>query len=381
MAEYKSTYTGQEIDAGIAKANTAIQDVSDKQDTLVSGTNIKTINGNSVLGSGNLVIEGGGGGLSSVAHDETLTGAGTNNNPLGVDTTKIATKSDLNGKQDTIDSSHKLSSDLVDDTNKTNKFVTSSEKTTWSGKQDQLVSGTNIKTINNTSILGSGNIEVGGGGSSLPISFSTTQPPTDGSVILWVNADAEEPVGDELTGFNLAGNCTNIEVEDQTELYSRQYQVTATGENSTYNIFGVKKGGQPMTKVEVSSINNKTTDFLVVGCNLSATAQGDLSTLLLFGVSTGQNLGFEIPVRGTTQGQYTVNPTKEGTFSDKTKAYVFEATTVSAGFKVTATRVDTGELEVTWTWANSNLHSTYVPCFGYGSNSSGNISWTFKKVV
>jgi hypothetical protein len=32
-----------------------------KQDTLVSGTNIKTINGNSILGSGNLVISGGGG--------------------------------------------------------------------------------------------------------------------------------------------------------------------------------------------------------------------------------------------------------------------------------------------------------------------------------
>ena len=38
--------------------------------------------------------------------------------------------------------------------------VTSSDKTTWSGKQDALVSGTNIKTINNESILGSGNITV-----------------------------------------------------------------------------------------------------------------------------------------------------------------------------------------------------------------------------
>ena len=35
---------------------------SSKQDTLVSGTNIKTINGNSLLGSGNIVIEGGSGG-------------------------------------------------------------------------------------------------------------------------------------------------------------------------------------------------------------------------------------------------------------------------------------------------------------------------------
>ena len=38
--------------------------------------------------------------------------------------------------------------------------VTSSDKTTWSGKQDALVSGTNIKTINGNSILGSGDITV-----------------------------------------------------------------------------------------------------------------------------------------------------------------------------------------------------------------------------
>ena len=42
--------------------------------------------------------------------------------------------------------------------------VTSAEKSTWDAKQDQLVSGTNIKTINNESILGSGNITIEGGG-------------------------------------------------------------------------------------------------------------------------------------------------------------------------------------------------------------------------
>lgn len=48
--------------------------------------------------------------------------------------------------------------------------VTSSDKTTWSGKQDALVSGTNIKTINGTSILGSGNIDV----QTLPTVSGTT---------------------------------------------------------------------------------------------------------------------------------------------------------------------------------------------------------------
>lgn len=39
-----------------------VTDLSNKQESLISGTNIKTINGDSVLGSGDLVISGGGGG-------------------------------------------------------------------------------------------------------------------------------------------------------------------------------------------------------------------------------------------------------------------------------------------------------------------------------
>lgn len=43
---------------------------------------------------------------------------------------------DLSTKQDTIDSSHKLSADNVDDTNSTNKFVTATDKQNWNNKQD-----------------------------------------------------------------------------------------------------------------------------------------------------------------------------------------------------------------------------------------------------
>lgn len=44
----------------------------------------------------------------------------------------------LSNKQDAIDSSHQLDADLVDDTNSTNKFVTSTEKSNWDGKQNAL---------------------------------------------------------------------------------------------------------------------------------------------------------------------------------------------------------------------------------------------------
>ena len=47
---------------------------------------------------------------------------------------------------------------LTAHTANTTVHVTSSDKTTWNGKQDQLVSGTNIKTVGGESLLGSGNI-------------------------------------------------------------------------------------------------------------------------------------------------------------------------------------------------------------------------------
>ena len=48
--------------------------------------------------------------------------------------------------------------------------VTSSDKSTWSGKQDALVNQVNIKSINGTSLLGSGDLQV----QSLPTVSGTT---------------------------------------------------------------------------------------------------------------------------------------------------------------------------------------------------------------
>lgn len=53
-------------------------------------------------------------------------------------TTNSYVNTELAKKQNTIDSSHKLSADLVDDSSTTHKFVTTNEKNTWSGKQDAL---------------------------------------------------------------------------------------------------------------------------------------------------------------------------------------------------------------------------------------------------
>ena len=63
----------------------------------------------------------------------------------------------LGNYQSKIDSSHKLSADLVDDTSTTNKFVTASEKTTWNAKQNALTFDT-TPTENSTNPVTSGGI-------------------------------------------------------------------------------------------------------------------------------------------------------------------------------------------------------------------------------
>ena len=115
------------------KADTSA--LSSKQDTLVSGTNIKTINGETILGSGNLVIQSGTSNWDDIQGKPQFAVVATSGNYNDL-TNKptIPDVSDLATKQEIAD------------------------------KQDTLVSGTNIKTINGNSVLGAGDITIQAGG-------------------------------------------------------------------------------------------------------------------------------------------------------------------------------------------------------------------------
>ena len=85
--------------------------------------------------------------------------------------TAIQEHQDISGKQDVISDLSAIRSgasagSTAVQPSALNDYVTDSElSSAVSAKQDALVSGTNIKTINNESILGSGNITIEGGGS------------------------------------------------------------------------------------------------------------------------------------------------------------------------------------------------------------------------
>lgn len=183
-----------------------IKTITSKQDTLVSGTNIKTINGTSILGVGNIVIASGstsdgttlcttgsvmsilpacvtawngkqaslvsGTSIKSINGASILAAGDLSLQATLVSGTSIKTinGTSLLGSGDIAISGSGGTTDGTTLCTTTNTYsILPACNTKWNGKQDALVSGTSIKTINGTSILGSGDIVIsGGGGSATP---------------------------------------------------------------------------------------------------------------------------------------------------------------------------------------------------------------------
>ena len=92
---------------------------------------VKIGSGISVASDGTISASGGSGGTSDYTQLSNL--------PQINSTALVGNKSSSDlGLQSAITSSAKLSADVVDDTSTTHKFVTASDKTTWSGKQDAI---------------------------------------------------------------------------------------------------------------------------------------------------------------------------------------------------------------------------------------------------
>ena len=142
-----------------------------KQDKLTSGTNIKTVNRHSLLGSGDVTV-------GDVTQEGNNSFSGTNKfyGSLGIGTPLVF----VNGEAPilTINGQGGGTLELVDNVNADPVTIKNVESpvqgtdaanksyvdTQISKKQDKLTSGTNIKTVNGQSLLGSGDIAISGGG-------------------------------------------------------------------------------------------------------------------------------------------------------------------------------------------------------------------------
>lgn len=152
----KLTVGGSEVTGGVESVNSMTGNVVitaanvGAQEILVSGTNIKTINGTTILGSGDLVIAGGVESVNGLTGNVTLDtddiAEGTANLFFSNARAVSAIQSDLSWHASDWDTAFSWGDHAT------------------AGYQAQLVSNVNIKTVNGQTLLGSGDITAGGGG-------------------------------------------------------------------------------------------------------------------------------------------------------------------------------------------------------------------------
>ena len=139
----------------------------------------------------------------------------------------------------------KKTSDLTNDSN----FIDNTYHD--SSKQDTLVSGTNIKTINNANILGSGNIDIEAGAC---VEQSSTAP-TDADVVLWIEDSDIDGSG--------GGGGTSIEVIDSLISDSSTNALSANqGRILNGKITTIKNDCLTSTNIKDNLTTDSATDIL-----------------------------------------------------------------------------------------------------------------------
>jgi hypothetical protein len=211
-----------------------------KQDSLVSGTNIKTINSTSVLGSGNIAVQ-----------------------PTLVSGTSIKT----------VNSNSLLGSGDV-------------------AVQETLVSGTNIKTLNNTSLLGSGNIVLTANpsGVSGAIQFSNGSAfASDAANLFWDDTNNRLGIGTNapISPLNIQSDTTSVGILSVT---------TSGGGNNRFQISNSNSVSTPVWNIGLPSPDTRISMFV----NITLRANGtDAAVFSSSEASFGSISGARLGVRGT----------------------------------------------------------------------------------
>jgi hypothetical protein len=249
-----------------------------KQDTLVSGTNIKTINGETLLGSGNIEIQGSMGALGDLT-DVTIS------SPANGQFLTYNGSGWVNGGIKTINSTSLVGSGNI-------------------SVQATLVSGTNIKTINSTSLLGSGNISVATSAQGA-LADSAVQPAaiSDMATKTWVGNQGyitsaaitgKENTSNKVT--SMTSSSTNTQYPSAKAVYTALSGKQATISDLSTIRSGAAAGATAVQPAALSGYvpTTRTVNGKALSANISLSAS-DVSAL-----ANTTKYGYTVSISGTT---------------------------------------------------------------------------------
>lgn len=238
--------TKQEEDGD--KIDSLDKEMATKQDLLVSGTNIKTINSQSLLGEGNIEIESGSDipflFINSSTHLSgdfaAVKNAIANKTPFELYYVNILGYGDIAAPEVCFVSGENIQATFHFESTTANHTVVQTTITptgvsadiSYHSYQEQLVSGTNIKTINGESILGEGNLEISGGGGTTDYTQLTNKPQIN-SVELSGNKSLSDLGIQPAGNYIEAGTGTQPQINTITVLTQSEYDGLSTKDPNT----------------------------------------------------------------------------------------------------------------------------------------------------
>lgn len=238
--------TKQEEDGD--KIDALDKEMATKQDLLVSGTNIKTINSQSLLGEGNIEIESGSNipflFINSTTHLSgdfaAVKNAIANKTPFELYYVNILGYGDVAAPEVCFVSGENIQATFHFESTTANHTVVQttitptgvSADTSYHSYQEQLVSGTNIKTINGESILGEGNLEISGSGGTTDYTQLTNKPQIN-SVELSGNKSLSDLGIQPAGNYIEAGTGTQPQINTITVLTQSEYDGLSTKDPNT----------------------------------------------------------------------------------------------------------------------------------------------------
>lgn len=360
-----NVYTKEEIDNDHLVISSSLNDLNTrlntKQDTLVSGTTIKTINNQSILGSGNITLTGG-------------SGSGGGGDINVIESVKV------NGSALTPDANKAVNITAVPASivtqNTTHRFVSDTEKTTWNNKVSNVQADWNATSglaqilnkptipaaVTESTVSGWGFTKNTGTVTGVKMN-GTTKNPTSGVVDLGTVITSHQDISGKADKSAAIGSLS-------LSLDSTNYKITLSGtkvDGTTFTVSDVID--LPLESVVVNGSYNNTTKKVVLTLQSGSTVEfsvADLVSGLQSEITSTNKLSADLIADGTTNKVVTAS--EKSTWNGKQDAL----TNADVLTGITSTKVSNWDNAAT----NSHTHSNKSVLDGISSTDITN--WNSK---